>query len=181
MIRDISFATFGAILGALVSYFVQGFDINSPLSWVVVGGLVLAMIITLIAIGPLPLILSPSGNIFLSDDKWRGSWQFINRFGEEVVVTEEVTWKQYGRFVIGDAQSTSITGGKFFNPNTHYKLQGQINADGTISGKWWSVIPGRRYQGYFQAALARSGRQLSGRWLGLDDGKINGGEFTWEH
>lgn len=178
MTPEIKWAAFGALLSTLVGYAINGFSVSSNLSWIILVCIILAMVLILITIGPIPLLFSSSRDINLTG-RWQGNWSFKNSSGSEIVVTEEVRFSQHGRLILGEAKSTKIEGIGFVHSGTHYKMQGKVEHDGTISGRWWNVIPGRRYHGYFQGSLSRAGKQLSGRWVGLDDGRINGGEFTW--
>jgi hypothetical protein len=168
----------GAFLGLIISFLIKSFNAASFSNWMILFALVLAMLLSLLMVGPIHLIFRSSGNIKLNNERWHGGWQYLKN-GKDVIITEEITFKQYGSFLRGEAKSSKIIG-DHPNNSTHYKISARIDRDGTINGHWWNCDRRRRYHGYFQGFFSRDGNTIGGQWVGLDNTRINTGSFKWE-
>ena len=177
MRKDLALALLSALLGVAIGYMLGGFQISNPGSWAILVVLVLAMLSSLIMIGPLGFVLRSSGLIRLAG-KWRGLWQYQKEEGL-VTVQEEVVFRQYGQYLTGKSRSIDVAGPSPFKL-VNYKLRGRVTQDGVLHGQWWTVEGGRRYRGVFQGRIHIGGGKIGAAWIGVDNSGVRSGTWTLE-
>jgi len=170
-------ASISAILGGIIGQILNGYNGVSIRYYLILILLLVALFIIITFLGPLRLIFSRSGDIHLKG-KWISTWSYIKN-DTEVVVKDELYIYQYGRYISGKAESTSITGPHPFR-RLNYKLRAKFDSEGFIEGEWRNVDKGRRYRGVFQGHISQGSQKISLQWIGTESGGIRHGSCLWE-
>ena len=163
----------GAIIGMLVNNAMDA-DWQNLTLIIAISILLLSIIAQL---GPIKYIFAPRRN-FILEGKWISEWSY-KKNEYDVLVHEDLTIRQYGRYLVGKAESTSITGPHPFS-KLKYTFRAVIRDDGFLHGEWKSQEQGRRYYGFLQGYISPGSHKVSIKWMGIETGGVHSGDCLWE-
>ncbi len=114
-------------------------------------------------------VLRPAARPISGD--WNTKYWYDTPTGARVERSDRIRLRQLGRRAWGRNEGTS---------DHRYRMKGQIRNDSFLTGTWDSVKNGVTFHGTFQLWITHDGREMNGKWLGLDDPNIvNHGEWHW--
>ena len=176
MSKDILMAIASALFGALVGYLMGSFDSTDPFSWLIVCSFGIAATAAVALTGPLRDVLRSPRTTRLAGE-WIQEWSY-EKGGESVIIKERLAVTQLGSHLSGSTTSLEVAG-PFPMRGSTAVFRATVVQEGLIEGTWRSTMEGRNYRGLFAGVVARSGREVTLQWLGLENTGIRKGEGRW--
>ncbi len=179
---ELLFSSVTTVVGTLVVLIIQRSQ-HVGASVILALLLVTAIVLTVNYQHELILFIRDKGN-WRVPSRLNTTWSFQIREGR-VTVQDSLALRVIGSYISGDGVSVSVTGDTDLL-GFHYKLRGEIKAEGLIEGQWWTDAEGRNFCGTFQMQLSRgsedAGQKLiaRGKWTGVSrrDG-VRAGDWDW--
>jgi hypothetical protein len=126
----------------------------------------------------LPAAVSAISPIMQLPSHWMSTWEYSHK-GKKVKVSDDIELQQIGFYLYGNGTSISVSGPVRFDTFS-YKLEGRLNSEGILEGRWQNLDPGRNYYGIFQLRASRNGRHFAGYWIGVDEKGFHTGKWHWD-